>query len=169
MIAEDPDGKPIGEYLLNQPILERREAFENLLAAAIPVDTANSSTKTPEDGRGGNGEHGPGGSEPKADPKADGGTKPGPVIVPSPDKPPLLQPRVRDRPLTEPEVATLTKSWLACILILLLTLTLWRLPAWLIHYTTAYLGTPVAGREIHLVPLAESWLAALGSAVAAAM
>ena len=33
MIAEDPDGKPIGEYLLNQPILERREAFENLLAA----------------------------------------------------------------------------------------------------------------------------------------
>ena len=91
------------------------------------------------------------------------------MIVPSPDKPPLLPPRVRDRPLTEPEVATLTKSWLACILILLLTLTLWRLPAWLIHYTTAYLGPPVAGREIHLVPLAESWLAALGSAVAAAM
>ena len=162
MIAEDPDGKPIGEYLLNQPILERREAFENLLAEAIPVDTGNSSTKEPD---GGNGEHGPGGSEPKAD----GGTKPGPVIVPSPDKPPLLPPRVRDMPLTEPEVATLTKSWLACILILLLTLMLWRLPAWLIHYTKAYLGTPVAGREIHLVPLAESWLAALGSAVAAAM
>lgn len=192
MLEEDPDGRRLGEWLLDQSLWGRRAAFDELVAGAFVAEgmlekerKKQSRTRRKAEANQGAVNQGAvnqgaadtnypaqSGGEQSEDVRqtpAKSELRAGPVIVPAPDNPPLLPPAVRAKPLTGPELATMTKAWLACVFIVLFALTFWHLPAQMIHYSQIYLGGPVAGREIHVAALARLWLTATAHATATAI
>jgi hypothetical protein len=192
LLQDQPEGQPLGEYLLSRAAWERREKFELLLSGA---ETFNQllprDSQRPHDGSGAGPDGGQTlGGEPQSRARpanstelADTGTitaqdtsadMPAPPIpVPGPGYRAPSPPRPKDRPhFTQEEVMSGLAAALLCILVPLAALTLWHLPAGLLSSLHAVLGDPIRDRTVENVPLAltiiGACLQAIGQAISAA-
>jgi hypothetical protein len=191
LLRDQPEGQPLGEYLLSRAAWERREKFELLLSGA---ETFNQllprDSQRPHDGSGAGPDGGQtSGAESLSRTRRANSTEladtgvittqdtsedmPAPPIpVPRPGFRAPSPPRPKDLRFTQEEVMTGLAAALLCILVPLAALTLWHLPAGLLSSLHDVLGDPVRDRTVENVPLAlaiiGACLQAFGQAISAA-
>ncbi len=192
LLREQPEGRPLGEFLLSQTAWERREKFELLLQGAetfnqLLRDAQNTGESNAKARR--SQDRGPdrGTDSQSPAPKANSGKLAGsgnttrdsaedtpapPIPVPGPGFRAPSPPRPKDLRFTQDEVMAGLAAALLCILVPLAAFTILHLPAGLLSSLHSVLGEPIKDRSVENVPLAlaitRACLLALEQAVSAA-